>query len=75
MCVFESYGETDRDDGLLEGSWVVVDVVGAKGEHAHEEEKDESVEPPPRVAGKEGGTEPPLTGATGRGGRKSRSEL
>ena len=34
---------THIEYGSLQGSWVVIDVVGAKREHAHEEEEEESM--------------------------------
>ena len=44
-----TYIHTNIDDGFLQGGWVVIDIVGAEGEHAHEEEEEEPVEPSPGV--------------------------
>lgn len=45
--------EAHIQDGPLQGCRVVIDIVGPKAEHTHEEQEEEAVHPPPRVAGQE----------------------
>lgn len=53
---------TDIQDGPLQSSWVVIHIIGAKRQHAHEEEEQETVHPPPRVTRKECFTVEPEAG-------------
>ena len=63
-CTASRAGTAHVEEGPLQSGWVVVDVVGAEGEHAYEEEQQEAVQPAPRVHGKER-----LTAEPGAGGR------